>query len=330
MGFVELEEVKNPIHAAFIGIAPLVTGMLVVVWVSTNRLNLPAFFTLLQLSTDIDQLGSAFHYLITQPDFLLWTYILFAVANSMMPSAEDRRGWWIVTVAAIAGLVALTILGFDKAVVNWLQGPIAKALGSLSAVFGTVLILDIIVGLILWTIEAILERTTGNKVAYRPGLLSAATSTAVAKISTLRSVYDLHLPLPPAPGKTAAKATASRLPPGDRPAVPTGQFGKTGIPAKTGSAAVAAQSPRLGAPNPAPKPVSGPPALARPGAPTPATGSAAKPGAAPSVASGAARPRFGSAADDDYIDADVIDDDEPVDVDEVDDDDLDPTNDDDE
>src|SRR5258708_32085421 len=45
MGFVELEQVKNPIHAAFIVIAPLLTGMLVVVGSSTNRLNLPAFLT---------------------------------------------------------------------------------------------------------------------------------------------------------------------------------------------------------------------------------------------------------------------------------------------
>src|SRR5512142_544322 len=30
-GFVQLEEVKNPVYATFIGIAPLVTGMLVVV-----------------------------------------------------------------------------------------------------------------------------------------------------------------------------------------------------------------------------------------------------------------------------------------------------------
>src|SRR5262249_37438432 len=34
MGFVELEEVKNPVHAAFIGVAPLLTGMLVVVYIS--------------------------------------------------------------------------------------------------------------------------------------------------------------------------------------------------------------------------------------------------------------------------------------------------------
>src|SRR5260221_3915642 len=114
MGFVELEEVKNPIHAAFIGIATLIIGMLVVVWVSANRLNLPAFLTLLQVSSDLDQLGAALHFLISQPDFLLWTYILFAVANSMMPSAEDRRGWCILTVAAISGLVALSILRFVK------------------------------------------------------------------------------------------------------------------------------------------------------------------------------------------------------------------------
>src|SRR5215813_907096 len=43
MGFLELERVTNPVYAALIGIAPLISGMLVVVYISNNLLDLPGF-----------------------------------------------------------------------------------------------------------------------------------------------------------------------------------------------------------------------------------------------------------------------------------------------
>src|SRR5258707_1396409 len=45
MGFIELEEVKNPVHAAFIGIAPLLTGLAVVGYISYSMPNLPQCFS---------------------------------------------------------------------------------------------------------------------------------------------------------------------------------------------------------------------------------------------------------------------------------------------
>jgi hypothetical protein len=220
--------------------------------------------------------------------------------------------------------------------VNLLTGPIARALAALTAVFGTVLIVDVIVAIIMWVIEALLERATGHRVEYQPALAAGATQALPAG-TTLRTVYDLKLPIPPAPGKVLAKpAPAPKLPAGDRPAIPAG-------PARP--------APTLSAPNPVPKPgafgaaparpatatgttsgvtgtkppISGPPALARPQTPAPAKPNlpaapggnnppAARPagspfGAAPArPAAPAPKPRFGSSADDeDYIDADVID-----------------------
>src|SRR5215468_20502 len=104
MGFIELEEIKNPVHAAFVGIAPLLTGMAAVVFISNSLLNLPQFFYSFQTG-DINVISAAFTLLVRRPDFLLWTYVLFAVSNAMMPNAEDRRGWWIIGAAAILFLV---------------------------------------------------------------------------------------------------------------------------------------------------------------------------------------------------------------------------------
>src|SRR5690349_3411878 len=41
MGFIRLAIVKNPVYAALIGVAPLLTGMAVIVLISQNALDLP-------------------------------------------------------------------------------------------------------------------------------------------------------------------------------------------------------------------------------------------------------------------------------------------------
>src|SRR5579871_5872662 len=131
MGFVELEEVKNPVHAAFIGIAPLLSGMAVVVYISNSILNLPQFFSSFRTG-DATVIMAALQLLTSKPDFLLWTYVAFAVANSMMPSAEDWRGWWLVAAGTIISLIFLTIIGFQTMVVNFMSGPLSQALYSLT------------------------------------------------------------------------------------------------------------------------------------------------------------------------------------------------------
>src|SRR5438128_2129267 len=48
LGFVQLEHVKNPVYAAFIGMAPLLAGIGAVVFISNSILDFPAFFAKLQ------------------------------------------------------------------------------------------------------------------------------------------------------------------------------------------------------------------------------------------------------------------------------------------
>jgi hypothetical protein len=139
MGFVQLEEVKNPIFAAFIGAAPLLAGIGVVVLIGNSLLDLPGFFAQLQAG-EVNRLGPALAGLTGKPDFLLWTYVLFAVANTMMTNKEDRRAWWFIVGGLIALLALMTIVGMQKFAVAWLSGPIANAFYSLSGVFGTVLV----------------------------------------------------------------------------------------------------------------------------------------------------------------------------------------------
>ncbi len=230
MGFVQLEYVFNPVYAAFIGIAPLLTGMLAVILISNSVLDLPSFFARVRTG-DIYEIGAAVQALVTKPDFPLWAYLLFGIANAMMPNREDRRGWWIVLVAAVLFLGFMTIIGLGNIVAAWLAGPIAQALYSLSAVFGTVLFVDAIAALIIASIEWLLERLTGQRVEYQPRAMALESGPTHPKI---KSVYELNLPLPPLPGKVTV-SPAPRLPAAtaaERPAIGSGAA-RPGLPTPT-------------------------------------------------------------------------------------------------
>ncbi len=276
MGFVQLEEVKNPVYAALIGVAPLLTGMGMVVLISNSILGLPAFFASLK-SSDINVIGQAFQVLVNKPDFFLWTYLLFAVSNAMMPNAEDRRGWWIVGAAGGGLLLFMTIIGLHTIVVNWLSGPISSALYSLTAVFGTVLLLDCVAAIVIWIVERLLERVTGHKVDYAPALSAGRAVASLPAPKQLATVYDLHLPLPAQPGKIAAPVPRKV----ERPALGEGAPKPAALP----SAAGQPEGARPGLP-------AGPgkPAVIPPNAPAKTTGETGKVAAS---GTGTARP-FGT------------------------------------
>jgi hypothetical protein len=302
IGFIRLELVLNPVFHAMIVLAPFVTGLIVVTFVSNSILDLPAFFAKLQ-TADIYEIGAAVQELISKPDFLLWAYILFSVANTMMPTSQARRAWWFLGGASVAFLLFIVGIGLGRFVVNWLAGPIANVLYSFSAVFGTVLFIDCIAAVIIWIIEAIMERAVGYKVEYQA--TARALPATTQQKSTFKSVYELNLPIPPPPGKITAPP-APRLSPGERSPVPATTSQPVPQPAKpalTSGEADKSKAPGLPAPTPSavvpakpnvPAPTSGTGATpsrpaeparpfgatpSRPGTPAPGSGSPAAPAA---------------------------------------------------
>jgi len=127
MGFVQLDEIRNPVFATLVGTAPLISGIFIVVWISTSLLDLPTFFS--KVSTgDLNIIGNALGKLVSRTDFFLWTYILFGVANAMMPNREDRRGWFALGGAFLAFCLVFIVIGEQIIIVNLLNGPIATLL----------------------------------------------------------------------------------------------------------------------------------------------------------------------------------------------------------
>lgn len=208
LGFVHFDTILNPFHGGIVGVAPLIAGMALVAFIGGTVLDLPAFLSSFG-SGDINVIGAALGKLIGKPDFWLLLYILFGVSNTMMPSREDRRGWWIVGALFFGLILVLMVIGLYQAIINLFAGPVTKVLYALSSVFGVVLFLDFIAAILIGLIEFTISRITNRKVQYRPAL-PAKLQQRQQPIGP-RSVYKLQLPLPPPPKPGQAPA---RLPAG--------------------------------------------------------------------------------------------------------------------
>jgi hypothetical protein len=99
-------------------------------------------------------------------DFWLWLYLIFAVSNSMLPSASDRRAWLpaLLMAAGVAGL--LIYLGLGPALVQTFGGIAAAALRALAAAFTLTVALDMCLVPLIWGIEKILMKVTGLRLEY--------------------------------------------------------------------------------------------------------------------------------------------------------------------
>ncbi len=82
----------GPVRDSLVGLAPLLVGSLVVGWIG-GQLDQAGGVTVQwqQRGGLLQGIAALFWALGTTPDGLLWGYLLFAVANAMMPSASDRE-----------------------------------------------------------------------------------------------------------------------------------------------------------------------------------------------------------------------------------------------
>ena len=163
LGYVETGK-ADPFRDALIGAAPLLVGVVVVIYIGLSRLDL-AQFSRLFLQPENGGLASALNFLMQQPDFWLWFYLLFTISGTMMPSASDRRAW--LTVALFGGLiVALALLAGAG---PWLSQNLApyltQALNALISALSISLAVQLALLLPVYLLHRLLSKATGLDVA---------------------------------------------------------------------------------------------------------------------------------------------------------------------
>ncbi len=224
LDFIRLSKNVTPFRLAIISTAPLLVGMIAVWHIANNILNVPGFLTEMNIGGSLVNLSTALGHFTNAPDFWIWVYLAFAISNTMMPNFANLRAWRIVLSIIVILIVALYILGAgDQVVMNTLRGPVTDALNSLSSVFAIIIGLDIFMVVVLGTMEAIIERITGDSATFENGkMITLRRSELIARrqqalavkpqpksqraapaSSGPPSVYKLNFPIPGAPGKEA-------------------------------------------------------------------------------------------------------------------------------
>jgi Na+/H+ antiporter NhaC len=143
----------------------LLAGASVVIWIGFARLNVAPVGEALAVG-DLLALGTALRAVFNAPDAWLWLYLTFAISNSMLPSASDRRAWPVLLVVTLVLGGILFYAGLGPTLVNALARPLDNALRALAVVFSITIVLDLALAPFIWLIEMGLTRMTGWKVEY--------------------------------------------------------------------------------------------------------------------------------------------------------------------
>lgn len=152
----------DALRESLIGLAPLISGTVVVLLVARW-----GFGLLPAAAANPAEWPARLVACLRAPDAWLWLYLVFAVANAMLPSASDRRPWR--TLAIYLGLVlavAYAVLGLPRGSEAWLVWSL-RILSYLAYAFSLTAALDVAVLVPLLLIEWIVGHLTGRRVQYR-------------------------------------------------------------------------------------------------------------------------------------------------------------------
>ena len=134
LGYVETAS-GGFVRDALIGVAPLVTGSLLVAYVAIDQMHIMPLWDVLRSANwgaFWDMLGSV----PMSPDFWLWFYLAFTISSTMMPSQSDRHAW-LPLGFLIVGLAAVAILaGAGTWMLTNLAPPFNQFLRALAMIFG--------------------------------------------------------------------------------------------------------------------------------------------------------------------------------------------------
>ena len=156
---------SDPLRASLIGVAPLVVGTAAILLVGQLVLGIGDLGGLLLYGT----WGDVWRELIAYwrvPDFPLWLYLIFAIANTMVPSESDRAAWPMMGLF-LAGMTALFVLvGGLPAVTMRTRSAFLSAVSYLAYAFGLAAVVDLLFMALFVTVEEVAGRALGRRVEY--------------------------------------------------------------------------------------------------------------------------------------------------------------------
>jgi hypothetical protein len=152
---------SDALRESIVGFAPLLVGTLAMLALAHWRFSLGP-----RQTADLAQLPTRLLGALAIPDAWIWIYLIISLGNSMLPSTSDRRVWLpfaLCLVLLAGGLYALgALLGPADGIESWLL----ETVGYLSFAFLGTIVLDLLVGGVLWATEMALSLALGRRVRY--------------------------------------------------------------------------------------------------------------------------------------------------------------------
>jgi hypothetical protein len=153
----------DAVRESLIGLAPLISGTALVLLIARW-----AFGLLPAASPNPTQWPGTLLSCLQAPDAWLWLYLIFAVANAMLPSVSDRRAWsTFVLYLALIAVVAYATVGIPSGSEVWLGWGL-RLLSYLAYAFTLTTFVDMGVVSLVLLVEWLVGRLTGRRVEYGP------------------------------------------------------------------------------------------------------------------------------------------------------------------
>ena len=165
LGSVQVERV-DVVRSSLIGVAPLLAGSIAIVLIIRFVFGISTLDEAVQRG-DLGNLLASLGGVLRVPDAWLWLYLLFAIANAMLPSPSDRETWLPVALYSLLLFTCAGALGWTEAVAG-VSAVVEQVLRWLAAAFTITVLIDLPFALLLLIVEAMSSRMLGRRVEYQP------------------------------------------------------------------------------------------------------------------------------------------------------------------
>jgi hypothetical protein len=164
LGAIQIARV-DPVRSSLIGLAPLISGSVLVAFIGA-RLQLNSLGDALA-SGNWELVWEALIQSVSLSDFWLWLYLLFAIANRMLPSPADREPWKPIIIFLTLLSIFVISAGWTPRITPEAGNTILDVAGFLLYAFTLTVAIDVAVALFLGLIERIAVIIRQERVSYR-------------------------------------------------------------------------------------------------------------------------------------------------------------------
>jgi hypothetical protein len=163
LGSVQVERV-DVVRSSLIGLAPLLSGSVAILLIIRFAFDVNTIGDAVQRG-EVSALLSSMGALLRAPDAWLWLYLIFSIANAMMPSPSDRETWPPVILFSLLLLSLAVAFGLTSAI-EGASLVVDQIMRWLAAAFTITLLVDMPFVAIIFLIEATSSRALGRRVEY--------------------------------------------------------------------------------------------------------------------------------------------------------------------